>query len=388
MLVDAEAAPTIRARLRDNKGLAIIVVVVVVAAIVIASAQSRRSAGRLDPDGVDPTGSRAVAAILAAQGVTVVRVTTAAAAADALTTHAGDATFLVMPTAELSQRMVDAVSVVPRRHTVLVAPDGLTLTALAPWVVDDHSSDSTDEIAPACDWWLAVKAGPLPPEGTSYSSDLGGVHECWNGLVVDDSATHGSGSTTVIGSEAAFTNQRLADSGYAALALDSLGQSSTLVWWLPSYSDPLQVSGDGPATIEDLAPPWVRWVVIQLGIVALFAVWWRGRRLGRVVVEPLPVVVRATETVEGRARLYRRGKARGHAADALREATAARLRARLALARTTDISTLSAAVAARSGRAQPDVLHLLSPGRVPPDDLGLTRLADLLDQLENEVRLS
>ena len=30
MLVDAEAAPTIRARLRDNKGLAIIVVVVVV----------------------------------------------------------------------------------------------------------------------------------------------------------------------------------------------------------------------------------------------------------------------------------------------------------------------------------------------------------------------
>ena len=101
MLVDAEAAPTIRARLRDNKGLAIIVVVVVVAAIVIASAQSRRSAGRLDPDGVDPTGSRAVAAILAAQGVTVVRVTTAAAAADALTTHAGDATFLVMPTAEL-----------------------------------------------------------------------------------------------------------------------------------------------------------------------------------------------------------------------------------------------------------------------------------------------
>ena len=66
----------------------------------------------------------------------------------------------------------------------------------------------------------------------------------------------------------------------------------------------------------------------------------------------------------------------------------ARLRARLALPRTTDISTLTAAVAARSGRAQPDVLHLLSPGRVPPDDLGLTRLADMLDQLENEVRLS
>ena len=41
---------------------------------------------------------------------------------------------------------------------------------------------------------------------------------------------------------------------------------------------------------------------------------WRARRLGPVVAEPLPVVVRAAETVEGRARLYRRGGARGQAA--------------------------------------------------------------------------
>ena len=37
---------------------------------------------------------------------------------------------------------------------------------------------------------------------------------------------------------------------------------------------------------------------------------WRGRRLGRLVVEPLPVVVQAVESTESRGRLYRRARDR------------------------------------------------------------------------------
>ena len=63
------------------------------------------------------------------------------------------------------------------------------------------------------------------------------------------------------------------------------------------------------------ASSWPCWqLVIALALLALA----RARRLGRLVVEPLPVVVRAAESVEGRARLYRSGNARGRAADALR----------------------------------------------------------------------
>ena len=63
----------------------------------------------------------------------------------------------------------------------------------------------------------------------------------------------------------------------------------------------------------------------MLVLVALGAVFWRSRRVGPLVVENLPVVVRASETMEGRARLYERSNSRLHALDALRVGTVARL---------------------------------------------------------------
>ena len=57
------------------------------------------------------------------------------------------------------------------------------------------------------------------------------------------------------------------------------------------------------------------------------------RRLGRLVREPLPVVVRAVETTERRGRLYRRAGDRARAAAVLRLAPADRLARRLAVRR-------------------------------------------------------
>ena len=50
---------------------------------------------------------------------------------------------------------------------------------------------------------------------------------------------------------------------------------------------------------------------------------WRGRRLGPIMTEPLPVTVRAAETVEGHGRLYHRLNARDRAANALRAGSSA-----------------------------------------------------------------
>jgi hypothetical protein len=132
----------------------------------------------------------------------------------------------------------------------------------------------------------------------------------------------------------------------------------------------------------------VRWALLQLVLAMVVVIWWRGRRLGRIVVEPLPVVVRATESVEGRARLYRRGHARGRASEALIDAALTRLRARLALPRTAAPEVVVAAASARTGRSATDVAALLTPGSSPTDDAGLAGLADALDALENEVRRS
>ena len=172
------------------------------------------------------------------------------------------------------------------------------------------------------------------------------------------------------------------------MAMGTLGRSRTLVWWLPSSADPLQFDPGTEVSISDLVPTWVGWALLQLVVAIAVVVWWRGRRLGRVVVEPLPVVVRATESVEGRARLYRRGRARESAADALRAASLSRLRARLALPRTAPVDVVVAAVSARTARPATEVAALLTPGAAPGDDASLTGLVDTLDALENEVRRS
>jgi hypothetical protein len=112
---------------------------------------------------------------------------------------------------------------------------------------------------------------------------------------------------------------------------------------------------------------------------------WRARRLGPVVTEPLPVVVRAAEATEGRARLYRRARARDRAADALRGAAVSRLAPRFGLGTAPDPQALAESLARHTGRPPHLVADLLY-GPVPDDDAGLVALADALDALEEEVR--
>jgi len=107
--------------------------------------------------------------------------------------------------------------------------------------------------------------------------------------------------------------------------------------------------------------------------------------VGPVVEEPLPVVVRAAEAAEGRARLYRRAGARGRAAQNLRAATLGRLMPLLGQGRAADPVSVTAAVAARAARPAAEVSALLY-GAAPADDAALVRLANELDALERMVR--
>jgi hypothetical protein len=379
------SGPTLRQRMRANRGLLVIMALVLVLATLVALAQSQQKAGFLDPDATDKSGSRALATLLRAQGVTVIRETTADGVAADLRTSP-DATVLIAPTGPVSDSMLAAVRDERAGHIVLIEPDPFVLHEFAPWAESGRRSGSTDEVAPGCAFAVATRAGALPPVGTTYTATRAGILSCWNGSLLDSGAVDGGG-VTVVGLSSAFTNSELGSSGYASMTMGVLGRSATLVWWLPSIADPLQVApGEEQPSIQDLVPSWVGWALLQVVIAMLVVIWWRGRRLGRVVVEPLPVVVRATESVEGRARLYRRGRARGRAADALRTATMARLRTRLSLPRTADVATVVAAVATRTGRPVTELVALLSLGSDPSDDVGLTRLANALDALENEVR--
>ncbi len=165
----------------------------------------------------------------------------------------------------------------------------------------------------------------------------------------------------------------------AAIALRVLGGHRDLTWYVPVAEAPAEQAASGP-----WPPPWLGPLTLALGGSVAALMVWRGRRLGRLVTEPLPVVVAAHETTLARGHLYRRARDPGHAARILAGATRARLAEAVGLPATTDPRALATAVAAATGRATPDVGALLD--LAPTSDADLARLGADLAQLEKEVR--
>jgi hypothetical protein len=179
-----------------------------------------------------------------------------------------------------------------------------------------------------------------------------------------------------------MTNSRLLEQGNAALAMNLAGTRPRAIWYAPQ-----SVEGDsssGAATIFDLIPEHVTWIGWQLCLAVLLLALWKGRRVGPLVAEELPVVVRASETVEGRGRLYRSRRARDRAADAMRTAALQRLLPRLGLGHNAEPPAVLEAVAQRSGY-RPDALRHTLYGPPPVTDADLVNLANELDNIERQV---
>jgi hypothetical protein len=181
-----------------------------------------------------------------------------------------------------------------------------------------------------------------------------------------------------------MTNDGLLHAGNAALAMNLAGDRSRLIWYAPH-----RVAGENsaPTSIYDLIPASVTWIAWQLALVVLLLALWKGRRIGPLVAEELPVVVRASETVEGRGRLYRSRRARDRAAEALRTATLQRLLPRLGLGAAAPAPVVVTTLAQRSG-TDPNFLsyHLFGPP--PTTDNDLLQLARALDEIERQVTRS
>jgi Domain of unknown function (DUF4350) len=357
---------------------------VLLAGLVIGTLTQPSTAGLLNPDGVDDQGARALAQLLRERGVTVA-VTRSSAEAGA----AGPRTTVLVALPELLT--ADQLRAVHRSGAdlVVIAPGPDALAVLAPTVEVTARNVPVRVGDPRCGLPAARAAGSAELGGALYRA-AGGTG-CYPSD--DDAGTalvrlaDGARTITVIGTPAPLINGSLADEGNAALALRLLGANPRLLWYLPGLQAPAAGAERG---LSDLVPPGWRWAVIQLWVAAAVAVLWRARRLGPVVREPLPVVIRAVEAVQGRGRLYRRAGDRGHAAETLRAAARARLAARLGLGRidggdATAPAALVQAVAARTGRDAAEVGALLY-GAAPEDDAALVELADRLDSSEREVR--
>ncbi|MFS2280876.1 DUF4350 domain-containing protein [Microbacterium sp. OR21] len=180
-----------------------------------------------------------------------------------------------------------------------------------------------------------------------------------------------------------LSNRHLAEDGNAALGLALLAQTDHVVWYVGSFEDGDRVA-DAADTLGDLTPTWLTPAILLLILAGIAAIWWRGARFGPLVSESLPVTVRASETMHGRARLTAKAADAAHAAAAIRAGTRARLALRLALSPRATAVEVADAASDRLGIPRGSLQDLLD-GASPADDRELVELARRLAELETAV---
>ncbi|BBZ41978.1 putative membrane protein [Mycobacterium conspicuum] len=332
----------------------------------------------MDPESTEPDGAHALVTLLRDNGVDVVA---ADRIADVEKAARPDTLTLVAETEYLADTtLLDRLASVPG-DLLLVEPTARTREALAP----DLSKATTSALSsdPNCTLREAVRAGSVR-FGPSDTYDVKGrvATRCYDGALIR--YRDGGRTVTVVGSSDFMTNDGLLHAGNAALAMNLAGDRPRLIWYAPHHAEG---ENPTPTSIYDLIPESVTWITWQLVLVVALVAWWKGRRIGPLVAEELPVVVRASETVEGRGRLYRSRRARDRAADALRAATLRRLLPRLGLGTGAPPPVVVTTLAQRSG-ADANFLSYNLFGPPPATDNDLLQLARVLDEIERQVTRS
>ena len=363
--------------------LALLLVGGVVLTLLTSSGSDRTPLSAANPA---PEGAQAVVRVLQEQGVEVVQAEDYESALAALEDK--DAALLFFdPNEYLTGSRLSELEAAAQKR-VLVEPTFAQLRALAPdisqagLVPEDIIDAGTVSEArcpdPAAEAAESVSAGGLAYRGPITCFPVTGSSEPTAGLY----AAAGDGSAAVLGYSGLLANGTIAANGNAALALWALGSQDTLVWYLPVPAD--IPAGAEPVNPFSLLPDWVNPLLAWTVVVAALAAFWRGRRLGPLALEPMPVVVRAAETADGRARLYQDSRALDRAAANLRAATLVRLASRLRLGPGSTAADVVQAAARSSGRSAADVDSLLNR-HIPANDSDLVAWSQELLYLEEEI---
>ena len=335
----------------------------------------------LSPVNAGPVGAKAVVEVLRQQGVDVTITTNLDDTLDALTPDstlafferdvflddderdelyaAGSNLVLLDPSYDDLERVAEGVAPAGFVEGTLDADCSLDLGSRAPQILGDGNGYRVLEVE-------GERATGCYPSGDDIVSLVR--------VETDDRVV------TVVGATDAFTNDKILGLDNAAFALNVLGETEQLVWYVPGSED----LPEGPATVAELSPPWVLPAVLLAVLTLLAAAFWRGRRFGPLIVEDLPVTVKASETMNGRARLYETSSARLRALDSLRIGTVSRIGTLCGLPRAATVEEIVNAAAAASGRDPRDVRTLLLDA-TPFTDRDLVSLSDDLLELERTV---
>ncbi|MDN4474903.1 DUF4350 domain-containing protein [Demequina sp. SYSU T00192] len=390
-LVTTARGPGLRARARRGRlGIVAAVLLLGLVAMLVIGARPGDYVP-LSTENSTPTGTRALAQILRAHGVEVRQVDRLARSA----VRDPAATTVVIAHASLLtggqlRSLVDYPG-----DLVLLGESGDALAALGIEATEEPVL-LPETVEAGCADPDALAAGTARVDVLGLEPTGGTAELCFtqrSGLAAFARADDGARTVTAIASAELLTNAGLDSAGHAALAIRSIGAHPEAVWYVADGFDPSLLTwvgsggGEVPTEVEatpDFLPPGTGTALYALALAVLVAAFWRARRFGALVREPLPVEVRASEATRGRARLYRRARATGRSAASLRAAAALRMGRRLGVGRADGRDALLGAVARATGRAETDVDRLLY-GPPPADDAALLSLISELDALESEV---
>lgn len=381
--IDQESPAPSTAEHRPSRTKTIIGWVIVAALVLIVAFIALRVSvtgpgdrGALDPEGRNDAGALALAEILRDQGVDVDVYRSRGEARAAIDEN----TTLVMAnpytlTDEALETLMD-----PAERVVFLSTSTHLLKVLR---IGENASGTLPSVSAQCDAAEFADVGTIRADRLFTPAD--GVNACFGGaegaaVLMDDRT---SPLHAVVEGTRLFSNEYLAENGNAALALALLGQTDRVVWYVPSFDDS-DIEAEPTATLGSLTPAWVTPAILLLIVAGIAIAISRGQRFGPLVAETLPVTVRASETMHGRARLTAKAADAPHAAQALRDGAQRRLARRLGLAVHAGADEVADAASDRL-RIPRGTLQALLAGPLPEDDAALIELARRLDELEKAV---
>lgn len=383
---DPTGAPARRGIPTWAVALVVLLVLVLAAVALTALRPGGPTTAPLHPDNPRANGAQAVARVLASQGVRVEVV----AGQDALRRARidSDTTVVVSYGVDLQEPTILELRrlVAGAERLVLVEPERRVLRGVAPGIsMVDRQRDAAALVS-TCDT-PDVRPGEQLGRSQSEYSVTGARESCFvtSGYAVYlRTTTPYVKDLVVIGSVDVLRNDRVLEYANGTVALRALGHSPRLVWYVPDLKDVPVGTTTRP---DEVTPVWWTPALLLLLFATFGLFWWRGRRFGRLVVEPLPVIVRTVETTESRGRMYRKAGDTGRAAAVLRDATRRRVAAYLGagLGASSEPRALIDAVTEATRRRPEDIGELLY-GRTPQTEAELLSLAAALTALEKEIR--
>ncbi|GAA3940304.1 DUF4350 domain-containing protein [Actinoplanes auranticolor] len=385
----------------------------------------------LSPTSTEGDGARLLADALTSDGV---QVTVRSSSAEAITeaAAAGSVTLFVTTPGLVHPDYLERLATLPEQvRVVLVAPGQDELAAAGLSVPVGGPRWTATAPQPGCATDFANAAGPAAVQRWRYDVSAYDAVRCYGDGLVEFRSSQVA--MTLVGAADPFRNDRSDEHGNRTLARGLLGRSPAVIWLdlherepapddsgrptepeQPEQPDP-DPDGDDPDDSGDPSgdeeptgepqdggeadqsaqgggngvsdsplarafPPavWATLALLALAALALAAA--SARRLGAPVAEPLPVRVRAAETVRGLGGLYRRAGARSTSLATLQGAARVRLAEHYGLPADVSADEVAERVAATVGQPVLDVRHMLSGG-IEDSDEELARAATTLQNL-------